>query len=256
MTKTKSNLEAKAVSEFLASRRSTRDFLPKPIPQQVLDQVLTDAMTAPSWSNTRPFKIAVASGDVRDRLSTEFLNRWAALQKGRNGGILDKIRLGLTRYGLPTSNLSIAKPYVKELLPRAQRVGKELYSMMGVSRGDKSLRDAAWAKNYEFFGAPTEMFIYVHRSLGIHAASDAGLMLENLILSAHAHGLGTCAQGAISVWDDAVRVEFDIPKEYRLLTGLAIGYPSDAEINTFRAHRIGADEVVIQPRMQIRFEAL
>jgi hypothetical protein len=45
-----------------------------------------------------------------------------------------------------------------------------------------------------------------------------------------------------------VRAEFDIPKEYRLLTGLAIGYPSDAAINTFGAHRIGPDEVVIQPK--------
>ena len=248
MTSKTSKIEAAAISEFLASRRSTRDFLSKPIPKKVLDQVLADAMTAPSWSNTRPFKIAVASGDVRNRLSAEFLNRWAALQKGRNGGILDKIRLGLSRYGLPTSNFSIAKPYVPELLPRAQRVGKELFTMMGVARGDKKLRDAAWARNYEFFGAPTEMFIYVHKSLGIHAASDAGLMMENLILSAHAHGLGTCAQGAVSVWDDAVRAEFDIPKEYRLLTGLAIGYPSDAAINTFGAHRIGAEEVVVQPK--------
>ena len=248
MSSNKSNLDAKAISQFLASRRSTRDFLSRPIPKKILDQVLADAMTAPSWSNTRPFKIAVASGDVRNRLSAEFLNRWTSLQKGRNGGLLAKIRLGLTRYGLPTSNFSIARPYVPELLPRAQRVGKELFTMMGVSRGDRKMRDAAWARNYEFFGAPTEMFIYVHKSLGIHAASDAGLMLENLILSAHAHGLGTCAQGAVSVWDDAVRAEFAVPKEYRLLTGLAIGYPSDAAINKFGAHRIGADEILVQPK--------
>ena len=248
MSSNKSNLDAKAISQFLASRRSTRDFLSRPIPKKILDQVLADAMTAPSWSNTRPFKIAVASGDVRNRLSAEFLNRWTSLQKGRNGGLLAKIRLGLTRYGLPTSNFSIARPYVPELLPRAQRVGKELFTMMGVSRGDRKMRDAAWARNYEFFGAPTEMFIYVHKSLGIHAASDAGLMLENLILSAHAHGLGTCAQGAVSVWDDAVRAEFAVPKEYRLLTGLAIGYPSDGAINKFGAHRIGADEILVQPK--------
>ena len=37
------------VSQFLASRRSTRDFLPTPIPQEILDQILTDALTAPSW---------------------------------------------------------------------------------------------------------------------------------------------------------------------------------------------------------------
>ena len=243
-----SKLEAEAVSEFLASRRSTRDFLPKPIPQKMLDQILTDAMTAASWSNTRGFKIAIASGEVRDRLSAEFIKRWVALQKGRNGGLIAKLKLILTCYGLPTSNLSIARPYVKELLPRAQRVGKELYALLGVPRGDKVARDAAWLKNYEFFGAPTELFIYVHRSLGIHSASDAGLMMANLMLSAHGHGLGTCAQGAVSVWDDAVRAEFQIPKGYRLLTGMAIGYPSDAEVNSFGAHRIGFEEVVILPK--------
>ena len=45
MTSKTSKFEASAISEFLASRRSTRDFLPKPIPKKVLDQVLADAMT-------------------------------------------------------------------------------------------------------------------------------------------------------------------------------------------------------------------
>ena len=61
--------DAAWVSQFLASRRSTRDFLPTPIPQEILDQMLTDALTAPSWSKTRPFKIAVATGEVSASVS-------------------------------------------------------------------------------------------------------------------------------------------------------------------------------------------
>ena len=88
-------------SEFLASRRTTRDFITdKPVPQEILDQVLTDALTAPSWSNTRPFKIAIATGDTKDRISKEFLNRWDALSKGRNANLLAKIKLITSRYGL------------------------------------------------------------------------------------------------------------------------------------------------------------
>jgi nitroreductase len=52
--------------------------------------------------------------------------------------------------------------------------------------------------------------------LGFSSANDAGLMMENLILSAHAYGLGTCPQGAAAIWDDVVRKEFDVPKNYRL----------------------------------------
>ena len=235
-------------SKFLSSRRSTREFLSTPIPSDLLDQILTDALTAPSWSNTRPFKVAVASGDVRDRISSEFLARWSVLSKIMRKGFLNKLRIIYSRYGLPTSNRSIAKPYPSELKPRAERLGKELYEVFGVRRGDKDARDKQWAKNYSFFGAPVEIFVFVHKSLHIYAASDAGLMMQNLMLSAHAHGLGTCAQGAVGVWEDVVREEFEISKDYRLLCGIAIGYPSDSPVNDFGANRIGLDELMVRPR--------
>jgi nitroreductase len=235
-------------SKFLSSRRSTRDFKSTPIPQNVLDQILTDALTAPSWSNTRPFRVAVASGEIRDRISAEFLSRWGVLSKIMRKGFLNKLRVVYSRYGLPTSNRSIAKPYPSELKPRAERVGKELYELFGVQRGDRDARDKQWAKNYSFFGAPVELFVFVHKSLHIYAASDAGLMMQNLILSAHAHGLGTCAQGAVGIWEDVVRKEFEISKDYRLLCGIAIGYPSDSPVNNFGANRIGLDELTVRPR--------
>ncbi len=238
------------VSQFIASRRSTRDFLPTPVPKELIDQLLTDALTAPSWSNTRPFKIAIATDEVRDRISNEFLSRWSVLSQIMRKGIKNKLRLIYSRYGLPTSNRSIVKPYVAELRPRAQRVGKELYELFGVKRGDRAARDAQWGKYYSFFGAPVEMFIYIHKSLHIYAASDAGLMMENLMLSAHAHGLGTCAQGAVNIWDDVIRKEFDVPKDYRLLCGLAIGYPSNDKVNSFQANRIGASEILIKAKKQ------
>ena len=227
MSSHKSKLDGEVVSEFLASRRSTRDFITdKPVPQELLNQILVDALTAPSWSNTRPFKIAIATDDVKDRISHEFLNRWEALAKGRNGGLIAKLKLISTRYGLPTSNRLSAKSYVAELKPRAFRVGKEMYEAIGINRKDRKARDDQWAKNYEFFG----------------------LMLENLMLSAHAYGLGTCAQGAVVIWDDVIRKEFDVSKDYRLLTGLAIGYPTDAPINSFGAHRIDPSEITLIPK--------
>ena len=235
-------------SQFLASRRSTRDFLSKPVAPEIIEQILKDSLTAPSWSNTRPFKVAVASGDIRDRISTEFLSRWSVLSKIMRKGILNKLRIVYSRYGLPTSNRSIAKPYPAELKPRAERVGREMYETFGVARGDRTARDQQWAKNYSFFGAPVELFIYVHKTLHIYAASDAGLMMQNLMLSAHAHGLGTCAQGAVAIWDDVVRKEFDVPKCYRLLCGISLGYPSDSSMNNFKANRLEVEELTLKPR--------
>jgi nitroreductase len=123
-----------------------------------------------------------------------------------------------------------------------------MYGLIGIERGDRKARNEQWGKNYDFFGAPVELFIYIHKSLHIYAASDAGLMMENLMLSAHARGLGTCAQGAVNIWDDVIRKEFEIPKDYRLLCGLAIGYPSQATINQFKAHRLDASEIKFNKR--------
>ena len=235
-------------SEFLASRRSTRDFDQTPISHQLIEDLISDALTAPSWSNTRPFKVCIATGEVKERISDEFLARWGRLSKFRNGNLFVKIMMLLRGAGLPTSHRLLARPYVPELKPRAERVGKELYEWLGVQRGDRSARDAQWGKNYQFFNAPVELFIYIHKSLHVFAANDAGLMLENLILSAHSRGLGTCLQGAVVIWDDVVREEFDVPNDYKILTGLALGYPTDSKINKFGAHRLSPEEIVIPPR--------
>ena len=241
-------MDGNKFSEFLASRRTTRDFESTLVTSDLLNLILKDALTAPSWSNTRPFKVAIATGEVRARISKEFLARWEAVSKFKNGNLIAKAKFLIRRYGLPTSNRIIAKPYVAELKPRAFRVGKEMYTWLGIDRSDRKARDEQWAKNYEFFGAPTELFIFIHKSLDIFAASDAGLMMENLVLSAHAYGLGTCLQGAVSGWEDAIRKEFDVPRDYRLLCGLAIGYPTGAKINSFKAHRIDVDEMIIKPK--------
>lgn len=247
MSKIDNRFKSEEFSAFLASRRSTRDFLPTPVAPELIEKILRDSVTAPSWSNTRPFKVAIATGDVRERISTEFLARWDVLSRIIRKGFWNKLRVIYSRYGLPTSNRSIAKPYPAELKPRAERLGREMYQTFGVVRGDRQARDQQWARNYSFFGAPVELFIYVHKSLHIYAASDAGLMMQNLMLSAHANGLGTCAQGAVAIWDDVVRKEFYIPKSYRLLCGIALGYPSDSPINDFEANRLEIEDITVKP---------
>lgn len=239
---------AESFSDFVASRRTTRDFLPTPVPQELIDTLLTDAMTAPSWSNTRPYLIATAQGEVRDRISKEFLARWEQASKALGGGLLAKAKLFITRYGLPTSDYKVNRVYPKELQPRSARVGAELYALLGVDRKDQKARQAQWARNYEFFGAPVSFFVFTHSGLGEYSVSDAGLFMQNLMLSAHAHGLGTCAQGASAVWADAVRAEFDVPEGYKLLCGIALGYPSDHKVNGFKADRLPISDIKLKSK--------
>ena len=240
-------ITAKEFSKFAASRRSTRDFLPKPVDQKLIDQLLTDGMSASSWSNTRPFLFAVASGDKRDRISTDLLRRWAALSEARRGGFLAKLKLSVTAsYAIPLMDYWFSSKYDRTLVPRSQKVGRELYTLLGVPRGDAQARDEQWANNYRFFGAPTVIFVFIHKSLGVYAANDTGLFVQNLMLSAKANELGTCALGSVTPWPRAVRKEFKIPKDYKMIYGIAIGYPSKAKINSFKAERISIEEISVK----------
>jgi hypothetical protein len=49
--------------------------LPKSIEESTLKEILSEGLTAPSWSNTRPFVVAVASGEQRDRISDALVSR-------------------------------------------------------------------------------------------------------------------------------------------------------------------------------------
>ncbi len=238
-------MESSAFSTFLASRRSTRDFLSKSVPQKVIDAILTDAMTAPSWSNTRPYMVAVATGEVRNRISTELQRRWDIASKALRGSWWDKVKFFLKRDGLPTSDYQVWRPYPADLKPRSNKIGRDLYTHLGVARGDKVGRDEQWARNFDMFGAPVAIFVFTHKGLPTYAVSDAGLFMQNLILSAHARGLGTCAQGALAVWSDPVRAEFTVPKQYKLLCGIALGYPSKDKVNGFRAERLPIANITI-----------
>jgi nitroreductase len=241
-------MDSSEFSSFLAARRSTRDFLAKPVPQDVIDQVLTDAMTAPSWSNTRPYMVAVATGDVRDRIAGELVRRWDVASKALRGSWWDKLVFFLKRDGLPTSNYRVWRSYPDDLKPRSQKIGRDLYTHLGVARGDRVARDEQWARNFDMFGAPVAIFVFTHKGLPTYSASDAGLFMQNLMLSAHARGLGTCAQGALAVWSDPVKAEFDVPKQYKLLCGIALGFPSKDTANDFRAERLPIADITIKPR--------
>jgi nitroreductase len=216
-------------SEFVRSRRSVRDFRPDPVPEELLRAVVADALAAPSWSNTQPYRLAVASGDRAVR-----------------------IRAGLAQCiaeaAAPDGDFAVPLTYPEELQERRRATGYGLYSVLGIDRSDRAARDRQMLRNFEFFGAPTAIFAFVHEGLGAYSVLDAGFMLQTLLLSAHARGLGTCAQGALAVWAGPVRAEFDVPVQYGLICGVSIGYASDRAVNEYAPGRPAVDEVLITPR--------
>lgn len=212
-----------------------RDFLPTPLPDDVLDGLLDDARHVASWSNTRPYCIAIASGSRLDRLRDAYLRAFDAslgLQRREPLAVLKGL---LFRVGMPDGDFKTWGRYPADILPRSQKVGKALYRHLGIGRGDREAREAAARRNLEFFGAPTVLWVFVHKKMLPFSAQDAGLMLQSLMLGAQARGVASCPLGVLATWRHPIEAEFEVPPHYRLITGLALGYASDDPINEFRA---------------------
>ncbi|NJD36024.1 MAG: nitroreductase [Betaproteobacteria bacterium] len=241
--------EAETLARLLRARRSVRDFAAREVPAQLIAAILDDARWAPSWSNTQPYRIAIASGALKDRLKEQLVARYDAATKLQGGGLPGKLAAFLTRRkALPDGDFATRFEYPEELTPRRRATGFGLYSLLGIARNDIAARNRQMRRNFEFFGAPMALFIFVRQELGVYSVLDAGIFLQSLMLSAQARGLATCAEGALATWAGPVREAFAVPPAYKLLCGLALGWPSDHVVNTFNPGRADVAEMLIPAR--------
>jgi nitroreductase len=239
---------AESFSSLLRSRRSVRDFLPDPVPDAVLEAILADANLSPSWSNTQPYRIAIATGETKERIRSKLTARFDAGMRAMQGGTLGKLRAFLTREGLPDGDFKVHFEYPKDLLPARRATGFGLYKLLGIDRHDMAARNAQMRRNFEFFGAPVALFFFVHGGLREYSVLDAGILLQTIMLSAQSRGLATCAQGALATWASPVREEFDVPREYKLVCGMSLGYASSHPVNAYDPGRMNVRELRLPPR--------
>jgi nitroreductase len=195
------------VSEAVKSRHSMRVFKTDPVPREDLEWIITTASRAASNGNLQPWKLYVTTGKARERLSAAIL---AAMDKGDTG---------------PGAEYDV---YPKEFTPvydaRRKLVGKQLYTLLEVPRGDAAGMLKQFRKNYEFFGAPVGMILCVERRMGNGQWIDCGIFLDQLMLLAREKGLHTCPQAAFSRFQHVVRRELAIPDDQVVICGLAVGY--------------------------------
>lgn len=233
-------------SDVLNNRRSIRAFSDKAIDQSILDEILLEAAESPSSSNTQPYKLAVATGDTCQQLGQALLEKYYSVNKIQRMPTPKKLFKVLTSKSMPDGDYKpILGKYPGIFQQRRMETGKGLYEILGIGRGDPKARDEQMARNFTFFDAPAAIFVFIHPGMTHTALVDSGIMMQSLMLSATNKGLGTCAQGALGMWRSPLEQHFNIPKGYKLVCGLALGYPTDDIVNTYRPNKLGLDELLI-----------
>src|SRR5262245_21811872 len=161
------------VHEALRGRSSIRAFRSNPIDESVVREMLAAALDSPSWANTQPYRVALATGERCDVLRRDLLA--AAVSD------------------VPAGDYPLLFDYPGSLKSRRAAAGFGLYGVLGIARDDHARREAQYRRNFAFFDAPAVAFLFTHEALGAYAVLDAGVFLQSLLLVAAEAGVGTCA---------------------------------------------------------------
>jgi len=224
-------MPATTVTDALDTRMSVRDFLPTPVPAEVIRRVLETASRAPSGGNLQPWHIDVVAGTRLDALRSVMARRLAEVQGGD--------RSEQAEYDI----------YPKELVSpyRDYRyaVGEDMYRLLEIPREDKAARQRWFARNYQCFGAPMALFCSVDRRMGPPQWSDLGMFLQSVMLLLREEGLDSCAQECWAVYPRTLKEFLVLPPDRMIFTGMAIGFRNpEHPVNALRSRRAPLESFV------------
>jgi nitroreductase len=213
--------------DAVRQRRSIRGFLDKPVPEQVIREVLEDAQHAPSNCNTQPWNVHIVSGAKLAGLSEVIRS------KNDAGEFTPDFTFEMSEFH-------------GEYGERKDAQGKAYYEAMNVMRADQEGRKRAAALNYSFFNAPHVALLFMP-SFGdnVRVAGDIGMYGQTFLLSLAAHGLGGIPQTSLGFFAGPIREYLGISDELKMLFGISFGYPDEvAPGNRMRMDRVPVSESV------------
>ena len=97
--------------------------------------------------------------------------------------------------------------------------------------------------NFEFYGAPSAVFLFIDGSPGEWSIFDLGLFTQNLILAVHSLGVGSCLQASVTNYALEIKQILGIAESKKLVICISMGYKDEkAKLNTYRSIKQKPDE--------------
>jgi coenzyme F420-0:L-glutamate ligase / coenzyme F420-1:gamma-L-glutamate ligase len=178
------------LSNAIKERRSIRKYQAKEVSKEVVKELLIAAGSAPSAHNAQPWRFLVlADAGVKRELALAMTQAWAE--------------------DLADDDVTINKEMRKARVERSANAPVLILACLTMD-GMQKFNDKKRQK--------------IERDLAIQSL---GAAIENLLLAAHAAGLGACWYCAPSFCKDKVREMLEIPKPVEPHAFITLGYPCE-----------------------------
>ena len=204
-----------AVDEAINSRRSIRAYLPKPVPRELIEEILHVAGRAPSGTNTQPWLVHVLTGEPKAALTRDIM----------------------AAFNDPEERARHSEPYpyyptewVSPYQDRRRKVGWDLYGLLGIGKADKARMHEQHAKNYDYFGAPVGLMFSIDNIMRQGSWLDYGMFLQSVMVAARARGLDTCPQAAFTQFHRIISRHLGLRDDQTVVCGMSLGYADPAAV--------------------------
>ena len=181
------------LGQLVSGRRSIRRYQPTPIPAEILDRLLEAARWAPSAHNRQPWRFAVVEAfSAKDRLA---------------GAMGDRLRTDRRRDGDPTDAIEqdVARSH-------ARIIGAAVVLVVALDMRDMDRYRDAVRQHAEH----------------LMAVQSAAMATQNLLLAAHAEGLGACWMCAPLFCPEVVAEALALPSGWEPQALVTLGWPASA----------------------------
>lgn len=182
------------IISFLRSRRSIRRYLPDPVPTEMVQQLLTAASWAPSAHNRQPWRFVVIQTDaVKHELAT---------------AMGQKLRHDLEKDLMPEAFIQKETGRSYERITKAPLIIIACTSMIDMDTyPDPTRQHNEW----------------------IMATQSTALAVQNLLLAAHAFGLGACWMCAPLFCQQTVQNALHLSTDWEPQALITIGFPAESK---------------------------
>ncbi len=180
------------IINLLAARRSIRRYLPNPVPEEIVHHLLTSATWAPSAHNRQPWRFAV--------IQTEAIKQELASAMGT------KLKRDLQADNVPESIIQKDVTRSYERITKAPLIFIACTSMEDMDNYPDPIRQ---------------------QNEWVMATQSTAMAIQNLLLAAHAFGLGACWMCAPLFSQEVVQMTLGLPSNWEPQALITIGYPAE-----------------------------
>jgi F420 biosynthesis protein FbiB-like protein len=184
--------EAQILYRIIRGRRSIRRYAKRPLDRTVIEHLLTAATWAPSAHNRQPWRFVVIDDPAAQERLADATNA--------------VLHADLAADGLPPDQIEAQAARRREHLTRAPVLILLCMTMTDMDEyPDEKRRRAEW----------------------IMATQSVALAGQNLLLAAHAEGLGACWLCAPLFCPQVVRATLALPEDWEPQAFISLGWPAE-----------------------------